>query len=116
MSLQPIPPAWCAAVCAAFKSGDSKLIAFTEGGRRQWQNEFPAAFRYHLEAAFIQALSAHDVRGCPVNMDSPPGETWEFFFTHFGTKTYGKVLLRTDKKSVVIFSAHRPQRPTLRCE
>jgi hypothetical protein len=116
MSLQPIPPAWCAAVCTALKSGESKRIAFTATGRSIWQAEFPSAFRYHLETAFIQALTAHDVRGCPVNMESPPGQTWEFYFSFFGVKTYGKILLRTDQKCVVIFSAHRPTKPTLRCE
>lgn len=116
MGLKPIPAVWRQTVCAALKCGSNGARFTTTGGQR-WQNEFPAAFRYELEAAFIRFLSAPQALGCPVRMDHPPGETWEFFFSFRDEKLYGKLLLKkSDGKSVIIFSAHRPSRPTLHCE
>ena len=67
--------------------------------------------------AFIRFLSAPQALGCPVQMADPAGETWEFFFPFRDEKLYGKLLLKkSDGKSVIIFSAHRPDRPKLRCE
>jgi hypothetical protein len=115
MGLQPIPPAWCSAVCAAIRRGPAHA-RFTNDGHRDWQRAFPSCWRYELEQAFIKVLSATIILGCPVTMDTPPGETWEFFFELQGEKAYGKILLRTDRQNVVIFSAHRPRRSKLRCE
>jgi hypothetical protein len=115
MGLQPIPPAWRSAVCTAIRRG-SFLARLTADCHKQWQRAFPNSWRYELDDALFKALSASEMFGCPVEMDTPPGETWEFFFDFQGTKTYGKVLLRTDRKGVVIFSAHRPERKKLRCE
>lgn len=116
MGLKPIPAAWRQNVCAALKRGSSGA-RFTEDGRQRWENQFPDAFRYEVDEALILFLSAPIVLGCPVSMDRPPGETWEFFFPFRGEKLYGKILLKkSDGKSVIIFSAHRPDRPKLRCE
>jgi len=49
-------------------------------------------------------------------MDHPPGTTWEFWFTHQGCKTYGKLLLEEGGQRVLILSAHHPTKPTLHCE
>lgn len=49
-------------------------------------------------------------------MAAPPGETYEFFFSFLGERFYGKILLRPDRKRVVIFSAHRPLKIKLSCE
>lgn len=49
-------------------------------------------------------------------MDYPAGETWDFYFTFEGRKTYGKILLRTDGKRIIPYSAHLPEKPKLRCE
>jgi len=111
MALQPIPPQWCKTVRSALPQA-----RFTNDCHRRWQREFPGLFRYELEEAFRKALSSGCLHGCPVQMTDPPGETWEFYFELNGTKTYGKLLLRTDKKRVVIFSAHRPEKKKLRCE
>ncbi|ACB73819.1 hypothetical protein [Opitutus terrae] len=115
MGLQPIPTAWRQKVCAALRQG-SRAARFTAEGGQRWQNEFPDAFRYELDEALLQFLFAPSAHGCPVTMDHPPGETWEFFFRFRDEKLYGKLLLKkSDGKSVIIFSAHRPDRPRLRC-
>lgn len=54
--------------------------------------------------------------GCCCHMDTPPGETYEFYFHFKGQQLYGKILLRADRKRIVIFSAHRPLKPKLSCE
>ena len=115
MGLQPIPAAWRHAVCSALKHG-TKRASFTESGGQRWQDQFPDAFRYHLDDALIRALSDPQLQGCPVQMSSPPGETWEFFFQFRHQKLYGKILLTPRGQSAVIFSAHRPDQPKLRCE
>lgn len=116
MGLNPIPAAWRQTVCAALKRG-SNGARFTPTGGQRWQNEFPDAFRYELDDAFVRFLSAPQVLGCSVQMAHPAGETWEFFFPFRGEKLYGKLLLKkSDGKSVIIFSAHRPERPKLDCE
>lgn len=115
MGLQPIPTPWCQAVCAALRKGGNHARFTFEGGQR-WQNEHPDAFRYAIDDAFIRALSTGTLRGCFVQMTDPPGDTWEFFFEFTHKRLYGKILLKTDRKNVVIFSAHRPDKPTLRCE
>ena len=116
MGLKPIPAAWRHTVCAALKRGNNGA-RFTEDGRQRWENQFPDAFPYEVVDAFIRFLSASQALGCPVQMDHPAGETWEFFFPFHDEKLYGKLLLKkSDGKSVIIFSAHRPDRPKLRCE
>lgn len=113
MSQRPIPEAWRIAVSTALKSG---RFRYTADARREWQNDFPFAFQFELEEAFVQALSLSNLTGCHVTMAEPPGETWEFYFTYENTKTYGKILLRTEGQSAIILSAHRPQKGKLSCE
>ena len=115
MGLKPIPTAWCRAVCAALRQG-SRSARYTESGRQRWELEFPAAFRSDLDESLVRALSAPNLVGCPVQMDDPPGETWEFYFQFQSEKLYGKILLKRDRKQVVVFSAHRPGKSKLRCE
>ncbi|MFZ5495523.1 MAG: hypothetical protein ACOZE5_09355 [Verrucomicrobiota bacterium] len=113
MGLQEIPAEWRRAVCAALKRNQ---VQFTHDAHKRWQRSFPGSWRYDLDQALLDVLSADHAVGCPVTMDTPPGETWEFFFQLQRRQAYGKILLRTDRKRVVIFSAHRPEKPKLRCE
>jgi len=113
MGLQEIPPAWRAAVCAALRR---QRVQFTHDARKRWQRSFPGSWRYDLDQALLSTLSATQVAGCPVTMERPAGETWEFFFELQGRKAYGKLLLSTDRQTVVVFSAHRPEKTKLRCE
>lgn len=113
MSLQPIPEAWRTAVISALKA---RKFKFTGKGWNQWQNGFPGAFRQELVDDFVSALSMPNVSGCPVQMDYPEGQTWEFWFSHMGFKAYGKILLETDQMNLLIQSAHHPRKPKLSCE
>jgi hypothetical protein len=113
MSQIPIPEIWRTAVVAALKS---QRIHYTQDAWRDWQNDFPGAFKFELEQAFIQFLSLANCMGCHITMATPPGETWEFYFPYVKTKTYGKILLRNDNNSVVIFSGHRPKKLKLSCD
>ena len=113
MSLQPIPLAWRQAVCVALRAGKSH---FTNLGRSKWEHSFPGGFKPELEEDLVKQLNKPNPRRCPVQMDHPPGTTWEFWFTHQGCKTYGKLLLEEGGQRVLILSAHHPQRPKLHCE
>lgn len=116
MSLQPVPAEWLRAVCGLLRTGDPAQVTFTKEGRLRWSREFPAAFRFELESAFLAALRGGVIHGCPVDLSFPPGTTWEFFFQFQDEKLYGKILLTPDTKRLLILSAHRPERPTLQCE
>jgi hypothetical protein len=115
MSLQPIPDPWLRTVCVLLR-GDPAKVIFTKEGYRRWSREFPSAYRFHLEAAFLALLRTGTVYGCPVTLSFPPGTTWEFFFQFQNEKLYGKILLTPDHQRLLILSAHRPERPTLQCE
>lgn len=113
MSLQPIPEAWRTAVISALKA---RKFTFTTEGRKLWQNGFPGAFLHELVDDIVSALSMPNASGCPVRMDYPDGDTWEFWFSHMGFKAYGKILLETDQMNLLILSAHPPRKPKLSCE
>lgn len=113
MSLQSIPVDWRQAVIRVIRAGKS---TFTQSGRRKWENGFPGVFKAELEEDLLTFLKHNDARGCPVTMDSPPGTTWEFWFRHQGHRTYGKLMLEAGSDRVLIFSAHHPENPKLRCE
>jgi hypothetical protein len=66
--------------------------------------------------ALHQYLNTGKPSGCPVTMDTPSGETYEFLFPFKAKTFYGKILLRTDRQRIVIFSAHRPLKSKLSCE
>lgn len=113
MSLQSIPVEWRQAVIRAIRARRSN---FTELGRRKWDASFPGGFKSELEDDLVSFLNNSDARGCPVTMDSPLGITWEFWFRHRDQRTYGKLMLEAGTDRVLIFSAHLPERPKLRCE
>lgn len=75
-----------------------------------------AVWRYEVYQPCRKFLLSGAPIGCPVNMATPPGETYEFYFDFLGEKFYGKILLRPDRKKIVIFSAHRPLKKLLSCE
>jgi len=115
MSLQPLPADWLTSVCRLLR-GDPAAVIFTKECHRRWSREFPDAYRFHLEAAFLALLRSGSVYGCPVTLSFPPGTTWEFFFQFHNEKLYGKILLTPDRERLLILSAHRPERLTLQCE
>ena len=91
---------------------------------RFWKKD--AALRFEADAlgswprdatdAIKEFLSTKTPLGCLVPMDDPPGTTYEFIFRFTGRDFYGKILLVEDLSSVIVFSAHRPLKPKLRCD
>ena len=111
-----IPEPWRKAVCAILTSDDEKLIYWEPLGRRRFEAIPGCDWGYEAHEAFRNYLSQPCPTGCHKVMDVPPGETYDFFFQFKGRKFYGKILLRTDRKRIVIFSAHLPEREKLSCE
>lgn len=118
MPLQTIPPDWIQAVCAVLRTEDTRKIEWTLGCRQRYEADFSylEAWPSDVYAPLIKALSQPNATGCPKNMAKPAGTTWEFYFTFKSTLAYGKILLRPDRRSIVLFSAHKPLGPTLSCE
>ena len=116
MALQSIPKAWRRKVTGILRRGTSREIQQTDDYFQKLQLDFPSVFESRVTAAFLQFLEGANPQGCPVEMDRPAGETWEFWFTLRGKQTYGKILLRTDQKRITLFSAHLPKNDKLRCE
>lgn len=82
-----IPEVWRNQVCA---------ILATEATDSLIEWKYDAEIRYEADATAAKMLAG----------DNDPAWRYE----------YGKILLRPDRKRVVIFSAHRPLKPKLSCE
>jgi hypothetical protein len=112
-----IPSDWRQSVCAILKRGTKgREIVWTIDAGQDFEADFLDAWPYDAHDAFVRFLSGSSATGCLVPMDRPPGTTYEFYFILKGKKAYGKILLKTDRKSVVIFSAHLPRKAKLSCE
>lgn len=126
MAQQPIPEKWRKEVCAVLETEDGRLIEWKIDAEIRYEadataakmraGDTDAAWRYEVYQPFRKFLSSPNPTGCLVNMETPPGETYEFLFDFLGEKFYGKILLRPDRKKIVIFSAHRPLKKLLSCE
>ena len=116
MALQPIPEQWRKHVCAILRASVDWTIRPTKDFGEKFQRSFPKSFVEDVYEAYISFLEGNDPKGCPVQMEYPAGETWDFYFNFEGKKTYGKILLRTDRKRIIPYSAHLPEKPKLRCE
>ena len=116
MALQVIPVRWLEQVCRIIATGEQRLIQRTVGFSQKFQKGFPNDSEGEVEDAFLDFLELENPVGCPVNMDYPTGDTWEFFLLFKGRKTYGKIMLREGGRQVRLFSAHPPEKKLLRCE
>lgn len=115
MPLAAIPAGWCKAVCAILKTEDLRFIDWTKDARQRFDSDYVPHWQYEVYPAFRAYLSSQNPVGCPITM-SPTSETWEFLFPFLGTTAYGKIALRADRKSVVVFSAHKALKTKLSCE
>ena len=117
MALQEIPAQWRTEVCAIIATEKTgTLIRWTEDAEKRFQAGSDSAWHYEIYQAIKDCLSAPHATGCPITMANPPGETYEFLFPFRRKQFYGKILLRKDRKSVVVFSAHIADYLTLSCE
>lgn len=126
MALIPIPETWRKTVCAILEECTGSAIQWTYDAAVRFEADGDAAKRqsgstdpvwhYEVYDAFCAYLSQDSACGCSVPMPATSGECYEFLFPIYGVHFYGKILLRTDRKGVVIFSAHRPLKNKLSCE
>jgi len=86
-----------------------KNILITERAKNDWDVAFPGGYPWDLPAALEDVLQDDSIRGRCVPDIKPPGEAYEFMFTHSGKLMYGKVnLLTPERKVVIVISAHIP--------
>jgi hypothetical protein len=112
-----IPEEWRKTVCSILNRGAAgREIQWTEDATARYKADSNFSWDYEANEAFLSFLSGARAFGCHVVMDTPPGETYEFYFPFKKTSFYGKILLRTDRARIVIFSAHRPLKNKLSCE
>jgi hypothetical protein len=115
-----IPEAWRKTVCAILRTEDLNLITWTLDASQRYQADYTtiseAVWQYEVYTPLCGFLEVGRPIGCLIVMDRPPGETYEFFFLFRSKKAYGKILLRSDRNSIVLLSAHRPLRAALSCE
>jgi hypothetical protein len=126
MAQQDIPKAWCKSVCAILATEAGSLIEWTVDAAKRYEadaaavklcaGDADAVWQFEVYESLRDFLVSSQPVGCPITMDQPAGETYEFYFPFRGTTFYGKVLLRTDRKRLVLFSAHRPLKAKLSCE
>jgi hypothetical protein len=117
MPLLVIPEDWRKAVCILLRRGDSnRTIRWTLGAEEQFLATPSVFFNYEAYNALIEFLSQPVCMGCRVEMETPPGETYEFLMPFRGAPFYGKLLLSPDRKSVVIYSCHLKRKQKLRCK
>jgi hypothetical protein len=127
MALTVIPSEWRKIVCAILEAEDPSAIQWTNDAWQRYESGFTrydsaldppwyTPSRYEVYDPLMRFLETEGAKGCLVAMKTPAGETYEFFFRFLGTKAYGKILLRSNRKQIVIFSAHPPLKPKLSCE
>jgi len=116
MAQQEIPAQWRNDVCAILASGDKSLIHWDPLGRKRYEATPGCHWTYEAQDAFGYFLSQPCPTGCHVLTMETPGETYDFFFQFKGQKFYGKILLRTDRRRIILFSAHPPLKEKLFCE
>jgi len=118
MPLQEIPQAWRNDVCAVLAKGSTgREIEWTFDAAQRYEASFISAFQNEIYSIFKTLFQGPPApMGCPIKMERPAGETYEFYF-QFKKKTgYGKVLLHINRKKITIFSAHLPLKSKLSCE
>lgn len=113
MSESAPSPEWIKAVCDCLNSADRKRIVVRQRAILDWSALFPDAFLSDLYLALAKALKSSDLDAARVEAMSEPGDTFGFFFYYRSRKLFGKICLQPNGKVIIIYSAHRPQRPKL---
>jgi len=116
MALIELPEPWRRDVCAILKTEDTQVIQWTADCRVRYEADFFPAWPYEVYEPLRAFLEGNRPLGCPKKMEKPPGETYEFYFQFRSTQSYGKILLRPDRRRIMLFSAHLPLQERLSCE
>jgi hypothetical protein len=122
-----IPKPWRETVCAILATEKTgTMIRWTGDAETRYEASAAAVklrsrdnnpvWRNEIYQPFRDYLSSRQPTGCPVTMDYPPGQTFEFLFPYRGETFYGKILLFADRKRVLVLSAHLPDFDKLSCE
>jgi hypothetical protein len=112
-----IPKEWREQVCTILATeATGTLIEWTRDAQVRYNADSNASWNFELYSALQTFLSEEHPSGCRITMQAPPGETYEFYFRFHQKKFYGKIMLRADRKRILIFSAHLPLRRRLSCE
>ena len=107
-----IPQAWKDAVCAILRTQDKRRILIRDRAQNEWNAATSFAFKHELYAALEDTLTQAVVMGRARTMDEP-GEAYEFFFAHNERQMYGKLILCSDGRMIIIYSAHPPEKAEL---
>ena len=110
----PIPESWRNDVVRILRTNDDRRIDWTPRALQLWKTDTFGAWKNEAYDAMIAALSSHGIEGNETT--SYPGQiaTYEFLFWHGTTQMYGKIALRNARVRILVLSAHRAQRNTLR--
>lgn len=115
----PIPQEWRNAVVKVLRNADRTRIEWTFKARQRWETDTSGAWLFEAYEGIIAALEDSSTEGNETTSFTGQIAVYEFFFyrNREGSgreKMYGKIALRQGAISVLILSAHRPERPTLR--
>ncbi len=115
----PIPKEWRQAVVKALESADPRKIEWTNPARSRWEIETSGAWAIEAYTGMIAALEDDSIEGNETTSFRGQLATYEFFFHRNRDrggpeKMYGKIALKQNRITILILSAHRPERQTLR--
>jgi hypothetical protein len=90
-----IPKPWRDQVCAILETeATDRLIEWTDDAEQDYEldatatkmrnGDFDPVWRNEVYRPIREFLSAPNPTGCPINMATPPGETYEFYFEFLG--------------------------------
>ena len=115
----PIPKDWRFAVVKSLQTADSKRIEWTFPARQRWETDTSGAWLNEAYEGMIAALEDDSIEGNETTAFPGQIAAYEFFFFRNRErsgpeKMYGKIALEQGRISILILSAHRPERPALR--
>lgn len=115
----PIPKDWRIAVIKALQTADPRRISWTPPARQRWETDTFGAWLRDAYDGMVAALEDDSIEGNETTALSGQIAAYEFFFWRSRErggpeKMYGKVVLKDDRISILVLSAHRPERQTLR--
>jgi len=110
----PIPESWRNVVVGILQTNDDRRIEWIPGALQRWKTDTFGAWKTEAYDAMIAALSDAATPGDETT--SLPGQvsTYEFIFWRGNTRMYGKIALKNDRLRILIVSAHKAERATLR--
>ena len=115
----PIPKDWRFAVVESLQTFNPRRIEWTFRARQRWETDTSGALSNDAYDGMIAALEDDSIEGNETTAFPGQIAAYEFFFfrnreRRGPEKMYGKIALKQGGISILILSAHRPERPALR--